>query len=87
MLDEIAPYIRSTPYGPHRGQRTSIRPADPRVRRFRPLRAEARQAREALHSDITQAWSLPELAMKVHLSSKQLSRVFVAAYGKPLLHT
>ncbi|WP_220449659.1 helix-turn-helix domain-containing protein [Nonomuraea longispora] len=59
---------------------------DQLYRRFTPLRAEARQVRDALQRDIARSWGLPEPAGMVHLSTKQLSRVFVNAYGKPLTY-
>ena len=54
----------------------------PRVRRFVPLRAEARQARDLLQGALSESWTLVALAEQVHLSPKQLSRVFVDAFGK-----
>ena len=82
VIDQIAPFIRISPVRTSPHQRARIRPALPRDRRFTPLRAEARQVRDALRSDIARNWGLPELASMVHLSTKQLSRVFVDAYGK-----
>ena len=54
----------------------------PRDRRFAPLRTEAREVEELLRGRIAYDWSLPELSARVHLSSKQLGRVFVEAFGK-----
>lgn len=82
IIDQIAPYIRITPYRTSPHQRARLRPTLPRGRRFTPLRAEARQVRDVLRSDIARSWGLAELAGMVHLSTKQLSRVFVDAYGK-----
>lgn len=82
IIDQIAPYIRITPYRTSPHQRARLRPTLPRGRRFAPLRAEARQVRDVLRSDIARSWGLAELAGIVHLSTKQLSRVFVDAYGK-----
>lgn len=82
IIDQIAPYIRITPYRTSPHQRARLRPTLPRGRRFAPLRAEARQVRDVLRSDIARSWGLAELAGMVHLSTKQLSRVFVDAYGK-----
>lgn len=82
VIDQVAPFIRISPYRTSPHQRARIRPALPRDRRFTPLRAEVRQVRDALRSDIARNWGLPELAGMVHLSTKQLSRVFVDAYGK-----
>nr|WP_190247070.1 AraC family transcriptional regulator [Brevibacterium casei] len=82
VIDQISPFIRITPYRTSPHQRARLRPTLPRDRRFTPLRAEARQVRDALQSDIARGWTLPELAGMVHLSTKQLSRVFTDAYGK-----
>ncbi|MDN5747469.1 MAG: helix-turn-helix domain-containing protein [Brevibacterium sp.] len=82
IIDQIAPFIRITPYRTSPHQRARLHPTLPRDRQFAPLRAEARQVRDALRSDIARSWGLAELAGMVHLSTKQLSRVFVDAYGK-----
>lgn len=82
IMDQVAPFVRFAPYRTSPHQRARIRPCLPRDRRFTPLRAEAQQVRDALRSDLTRGWELPELATMVHLSTKQLSRVFVDAYGK-----
>lgn len=82
VIDQIAPFIRISPYRASPHQRARLRPTLPRGRRFAPLRAEARQVRDVLRSDIARSWGLAELAGMVHLSTKQLSRVFVDAYGK-----
>ena len=82
VIDKLAPFIRVSAHRVSPYQRARIRPTVPRGRRFTPLRTEARQVREVLHGEITRKWSLPELAARVHLSTKQLSRVFVDAYGK-----
>lgn len=82
VVDKLAPHILVTDHRLSSHQRAHIRPTVPRGRRFMPLRAEARQVREVLHRDFTRKWTLPELAGRVHLSTKQLARVFVDAYGK-----
>lgn len=82
VIDQVAPFIRISPHRTSPSQRARVRPTLPRDRRFTPLRAEARQVRELLCSDIARSWGLPELAGMVHLSTKQLGRVFVDAYGK-----
>ncbi|MGP5008841.1 helix-turn-helix transcriptional regulator [Brachybacterium tyrofermentans] len=82
VIDQVAPFIRISPHRTSPHQRARARPTLPRDRRFMPLREEARQVRDALRGDIARAWVLPELAGRVHLSTKQLSRVFVDAYGK-----
>ncbi|QIN28583.1 AraC family transcriptional regulator [Brevibacterium luteolum] len=82
VIDQISPFIRITPYRTSPHLRARLRPTLPRDRRFTPLRAEAHQVRDALQSEIARGWTLPELADMVHLSTKQLSRVFTDAYGK-----
>lgn len=46
------------------------------------MRDEALAVRAALQDDLTKEWKLSEMAAMVHLSTKQLSRVFSAAFGK-----
>ena len=82
VMDRIAPHIRVTDRRVSPSQRTRSLPVHPRVRRFAPTRAEAAEVREALSAAIAEPWTLDELAGMVHLSSKQLGRVFVDAYGK-----
>lgn len=82
VMDRIAPHIRVADYRVSPGQRAHTRPVHPRVRRFAPARAEVATVREALESAIADHWELPRLAAMVHLSTKQLSRLFARAYGK-----
>jgi len=82
IIDQVSPFIRVSSRRIAAGQRAHIRPTLPRDRRFRPLRGEARQVEALLRNDVAHDWSLPELAGIVHLSSKQLGRVFVEAFGK-----
>lgn len=82
IMDRIAPHIRITDHRVSPPQRARSAPVHPRVRRFAPTRTEAVAVREALAAAIAQPWTLDELAGMVHLSRKQLSRVFVDAYGK-----
>lgn len=57
-------------------------PGVPRHRAFHPLRVEAMQVRELLHSDIAHPWTLAALSAHVHLSPRQLTRLFTQTYGK-----
>jgi len=82
ITDVIAPFIKMSPVRLSPSQRAHIRPTLPRDRRFAPLRAEVRQVATLLREDPAQRWTLEALAAEVHLSSSQLSRVFVEAYGK-----
>jgi AraC-like DNA-binding protein len=82
IIDQVSPFIRVSPHRIASNQRAQIRPTLPRDRRFAPLRAEARHVEAIIRADVAGDWSLPELAQTAHLSSKQLSRVFVEAFGK-----
>ncbi|MGZ1489475.1 helix-turn-helix transcriptional regulator [Brevibacterium sediminis] len=82
IVDQVAPYVQTSLVRTSPLQRERIRPTLPRHRAFRPIRAEARQARDALHADISHPWTLPELAADVYLSTKQFAHVFADAYGK-----
>lgn len=82
ITDVIAPFIKLSPVRVSPSQRAHIRPTLPRDRRFAPLRAEVRKVAELLREAPAERWTLDALAAEVHLSSSQLSRVFVEAYGK-----
>lgn len=82
VLDVLIPFIKTTPARVSASQRARIVPTAPRRRQFLPLRAEATQARALLCESPAERWTLGALAEQVHLSPKQLSRVFVEAYGK-----
>ncbi|MFC5274103.1 helix-turn-helix transcriptional regulator [Brachybacterium sacelli] len=82
VLDVVRPYVRTTPKRRSPTQRRATHPGTPSLRKFAPLRAEARQAVELLRGAPDRRWTLQELAAAVHLSSSQLGRVFVDAYGK-----
>jgi len=82
VIDQVAPFIQVSPVKTMPSQRKRTRPSTPRERRFAPLRAEARAAQQLLQEHFELPWSLPKLAGAVHLSGKQLARVFADAYGK-----
>lgn len=82
VMDRIAPHINVTDHRISPLQRAHTRPVHPRVRRFAPVRSEAATVRGALESAIAEPWTLERLAGLVHLSTKQLSRIFTRAYGK-----
>lgn len=84
IADVVTPFVRVSPVRLTPMQRVRTRPTLPRHRRFAPTRDEARQAYDAMRSDIAASWTLNALADMVHLSAKQLSRVFTDAYGKTL---
>jgi AraC-like DNA-binding protein len=78
----IAPFIRTSDTRLSSTQRATTWPAVPRVRRFSPLRREARRGAELLRSDPVRHWSVGDLAAVLHLSKSQVGRLFVDAYGK-----
>lgn len=82
IADVVTPFLNVTPIRRSRTQRAHSRPTLPRCRRFAPARDEAHQTRATLVSDIATNWTLDILSARVHLSPKQLSRVFTEAYGK-----
>lgn len=82
IADVITPFIKMSAVRISPSQRAHIRPTLPRDRRFAPLRADARRAAELLRAAPAERWTLDALAAEVHLSSSQLSRVFVDAFGK-----
>lgn len=82
ILDVVVPFVQTTPARRSPTQRRSTRPGLPRHRGFAPLRAEAHRVAELLRSRPEARWTLPLLAEHVHLSTKQLSRVFTDSYGK-----
>ncbi|WP_420112548.1 AraC family transcriptional regulator [Pseudactinotalea sp.] len=82
ITDVIAPFVRVSPVRVSASQRAHIRPTLPRDRRFAPLRADVQKVASLLREAPEQRRTLDELAAEVHLSSSQLSRVFVEAYGK-----
>lgn len=82
VIDQVAPFIRSASVQTLVRQRARTRTQIPRGRQFAPLRPEARDAERLLRGQFAYSWSLSELADAVHLSGRQLARVFVEAYGK-----
>lgn len=82
VLDVITPCVKTTPVRRSATQRKTSRLATASLRRFAPLRTEARQAAVLLQEAPEQRWTLQDLAAAVHLSPSQLGRVFADAYGK-----
>lgn len=78
----IAPFIKTSSVRTSSTQRAAAWPTSPRIRRFGPLRAEARRAADLLRSEPNRRWSVSELANEVHLSKSQIGRLFVEAFGK-----
>lgn len=81
LLHVAAPLLGVTPPSTSPTTSTLAVPA-PRNRKFAPLRGEALAARRALHADPARHWSIGDLAEEVHLSRRQLTRIFSAAFGK-----
>src|SRR5699024_7914808 len=82
IADVVAPYVKVAPSRENRMQRTHSRPSLRRCRRFAPIRAEAREISAILTNDLSASWTLSSLSARVHLSPKQLARVFTETYGK-----
>lgn len=82
LLHVAAPLLGVTPPSTSPTTSTLTVPAPPRNRKFAPLRDEALAARRALHADPARHWSIGDLAEEVHLSRRQLTRVFSTAFGK-----
>lgn len=82
IMDVAAPLIHVTSVRQSPTQRARSRPALPQDRAFLPSREEAVRVRETLEQRPHEQWTLSKLAKMVHLSPKQLSRVFSATYGK-----
>lgn len=82
LLHVIAPLLGVTLPSTSPTTSTLTMPALPRNREFTPVRGEALAARRALHADPARHWSIGDLAEEVHLSRRQLTRVFSNAFGK-----
>lgn len=83
IADAIRPFLKTVPVPQVLAQSAKARPQSLRNRRLTAaVRIEALSVRDALRDDIGRRWLLRELAEIVHLSPKQLTRVFTAAYGK-----
>lgn len=82
VLDVAAPFVSISDDQASYARPVPLRPTLPRHRLFHPLRDEALQVRQLLHESISEKWTLAALAEQAHLSESQLSRVFVASFGK-----
>ncbi|WP_346728289.1 AraC family transcriptional regulator [Microbacterium lacticum] len=82
VLDQIVPEMAVTNRRATPTQRRTTCPSLPRHRRFRALRKEASHAADLLQDELSRRWTLSDLAAAVHLSTSQLGRVFVEAFGK-----
>lgn len=78
----IVPFIATSPVRVSSTQRATACPSLPRLRRFMPLREEARKIADLLREEPQRRWTMPDLADAAHLSASQVGRVFVDAYGK-----
>ncbi|MFL0431267.1 helix-turn-helix transcriptional regulator [Kocuria palustris] len=83
LLGTLAPHVRAAPDAlpvpVHQRRRSVESPA--RWREFRPARREALAVEALLRGNIAKRWNLALFCEHVHLSDKQLVRVFEDAYG------
>lgn len=87
IADKIAPYVQVSPVRGSASKRSTVSPNTPRYRRFAPLREEAIAIHHIMKSDVARHWTLEDLAHRVHLSQRQVSRLYLDAFGKtPLAH-
>lgn len=82
VLHIVVPLLPSSPVRLPGARRASSHPAVPRHRAYAPLRPEVLAVDQTLRGDLAHHWSAQELAGVAHLSARQLSRVFVASFGK-----
>lgn len=82
VMDVISPFVKTTGVRHTPTQRIALEPGRLALRKFAPLRAEARVAVHLLRASPARRWTLEDLASTTHLSPSQLARVFVDAYGK-----
>ncbi|GAA1455430.1 helix-turn-helix transcriptional regulator [Nesterenkonia lacusekhoensis] len=82
IMDVIAPLVSVSSVRRTPTQRARSRPVLPRDRVLAPSRDEAVKVREMLRENPQEQWTLCKLAETIHLSPKQLSRIFAATYGK-----
>lgn len=82
VLDIVVPFLTMTNKRVSTTQRSTVFPSQPRHRQFRPLRNEARHVAWLLSTNRARAWKVTELAEEVYLSTSQLRRVFIDAFGK-----
>ncbi|QQB65071.1 helix-turn-helix transcriptional regulator [Kytococcus sedentarius] len=83
LADAIGPFLKTMPVAEVLAQSGKTWPRALCNRHLAaPVRVEVLTVRDALHSNIARRWVLRDLAEMVHLSPKQLARVFSIAYGK-----
>lgn len=82
IMDVISPSIQIAPVLAAVSPRLPVRSIAPRSREFVPLRSDVQKVRDAMRASLARRWTMRDLAGIAHLSSRQLSRVFVDAYGK-----
>lgn len=82
LADVVFPHVVRRPPPVPVWNGVHLLPVVPRWRQFRPVRREAIAVEALLRSDVAKRWTLAVLCDWVHLSSKQLVRVFIDAYGK-----
>lgn len=77
----VHPFVKVSPVRSGLSDRARSHPVMPKSRRFAPLRGKIREAAGLLEEWPEYAWTLDELAGRVHLSGSQFGRVFTDAYG------
>ena len=82
VLDVVVPMLTTSDERMSSTQRIAEVPPAPRRRQFRASRVEARDSAERLREQLDRRWTLADLAQAAHLSSSQLRRIFVEAFGK-----
>lgn len=83
LADAIRPFLNTVHVVEALAQSAKARQRSLRHRRLgAPVRIEALTVRGALHGNLARRWLLDDLAEMVHLSPKQLARVFSLAYGR-----
>lgn len=82
VLDVVVPMLTTSEERMSSSQRIAEVPSAPRRRQFRASRAEARDTAKRLREQLDRRWTLADLAQAAHLSSSQLRRIFVEAFGQ-----
>lgn len=82
IMDVITPLISFSSMRSVSTQPARTNPIRSQDRVFVPARDEAVKVREMLRENPQKQWTLYKLAKTIHLSPKQLSRIFTATYGQ-----
>lgn len=82
ILDIIMPFVPKLRVENGAASQASPDQVTTSAQDFEPVRNEAAAVEEMLSRSVAESWTLNKLASAVHLSPKQLTRVFVETYGK-----